>query len=333
MRAVAPGKIILSGEHAVVYGAPAVGLAIDRNAVFELKPQAGQEIAFDLNATDSSSFTLLALRDLKKRVERKYTQFQQGEIGIGYVLSAPADLFRFAFIHALDGLHRSLDAGLVMKLRSTIPMGCGMGSSAATVLSELRALGHYLRVEFKPDWYYEYSLEVERLQHGHPSGIDSYMALHGGCAYFREGAGEKIPMPTLPMFLVETGTPQASTGECVEAVREKFGTSPIWRDFEGVTEQIRSQLVAGESLELRESIRENHRLLVEIGVVPEQVSAFVREIEQAGGAAKICGAGSVAGDAAGVLLVLADEAPVALCEKYGYVVSSLRGDPLGTRLV
>ena len=92
-------------------------------------------------------------------------------------------------------------------------------------------------------------------------------------------------------------------------------------------------MVAGESLELRESIRENHRLLVEIGVVPEQVSAFVREIEQAGGAAKICGAGSVVGDAAGVLLVLADEAPVALCKKYGYVVSTLRGDPLGTRLV
>ena len=44
-----------------------------------------------------------------------------------------------------------------------------------------------------------------------------------------------------------------------------------------------------------------------------------------GEAAKICGAGSVAGEAAGVVIVLADEAPTALCEQYGYTVSPLRG--------
>ena len=216
-----------------MYGAPALGMAVDRSAIFELteKPDAG--IAFDLeSATEAQSYTLMALRDLKNRVERKYDQFLQGEIGIGYVLSAPADLFKFAFIHALDGLHRSVDSGLVMKMRSTIPMGCGMGSSAATVLSQLRALGHYLRVDFKPEWYYEYSLEVERLQHGHASGMDSYLSLHGGCAQFQQGSGEKVPLPAMPLYLVETGVPETSTGRCVEQVHAQFSQSAIWAQFE-----------------------------------------------------------------------------------------------------
>ena len=333
MKAVAPGKIIISGEHSVVYGAPAIGMAIDRNAVFQLEQQKINEISFDLPGSTTTSFTLMALRDFKNRLERKYQQFQRGDIGISYVLSAPADLFKFAFIHALDGLHRSLDSGLVMKLRSSIPIGCGMGSSAATVLSELRALGHYLRVDFKPDWYYEYSLEVERLQHGYPSGIDSHISLHGGCSYFKEGKGYKIPMPNLEMFLVETGVPESTTGICVEKVRNDFADSSIWTEFESITENIKVSLHNNDQDQLRENIRANHQLLKRIGVVPDQVSQFISEIESLGGAAKICGSGSVEGDAGGVVLVLADEMPSEICDKFGFKVSPLRGDPLGTRLV
>ena len=204
MKAVAPGKLILSGEHSVVYGKPAIAMAIDRSAVFELTPQAGEKISFDLpGGQEDDSFTLLALRDLKRRVENKYREFLQGEIGIRYVLSAPADLFRFAFIHTLDGLHRTLDSGLVLKLRSSIPVGCGMGSSAATVLSEIRALGHYMRVDFKPNWYYEYSLEAEKMQHGRPSGVDTYISLHGGCACFQNGEASSLSLPKMKMYMVE----------------------------------------------------------------------------------------------------------------------------------
>jgi mevalonate kinase len=334
MKAIAPGKIILSGEHAVVYGAPALGMAVDRSAIFELteKPDAG--IAFDLeSAAEAQSYTLMALRDLKNRVERKYDQFLQGEIGIGYVLSAPADLFKFAFIHALDGLHRSVDSGLVMKMRSTIPMGCGMGSSAATVLSQLRALGHYLRVDFKPEWYYEYSLEVERLQHGHASGMDSYLSLHGGCAQFQQGSGEKVPLPAMPLYIVETGVPETSTGRCVEQVHAQFSQSAIWAQFEKVTEQVIASVKSADEVPFRQAIRQNHQLLMQIGVVPQRVASFIHEVEKMGGAAKICGAGAIAGDRAGVVLVSADQAPHELAARYGYSVSSLRGDPLGTRMV
>ncbi len=334
MKAVAPGKLILSGEHAVVYGKPAIAMAIDRSAVFEVTPQAGDRISFDLPGEhDEDSFTLLALHDLKRRVENKYREFLQGQIGIGYVLSAPADLFRFAFIHTLDGLHRKLDSGLVMKLRSSIPVGCGMGSSAATVLSEIRALGHYLRVDFKPEWYYEYSLEAEKLQHGKPSGVDSYISLHGGCARFQNGTASSISLPRMNMYMVQTGIPESTTGECVMEVERKFRNSAIWNEFEDVTNAFEEAIRANDGRKIQWLVRENNRLLAAIGVVPETVQRFIAEIEQVGASAKVCGAGSVVGEKGGIVLVFADRQPTALCAKYGYTVSTVRGDPLGTRIV
>ena len=334
MKAVAPGKLILSGEHAVVYGKPAVAMAIDRSAVFELTPETGDKISFDLpGGVGSGSHTLMALRDLKRRVDKKYHEFLQGEVGIRDVLIMPADLFRFAFIHTLDGLHRHMDTGVCLKLRSSIPVGCGMGSSAATVLSEIRALGHYLRVDFKPDWYYEYSLEAEKLQHGKPSGVDSYISLHGGCACFREGVANPMALPRLKMYMVQTGIPESTTGECVMKVEQTFKNSEIWSEFEGVTLAFSEAIQANDEQKVRWLVRENNRLLVAIGVVPERVQRFISDLEKTGASAKICGAGAVSGNAGGVVLVFADVLPTELCSKYGYTVSPVRGDPLGTRMV
>ena len=334
MKAVAPGKLILSGEHSVVYGKPAIAMAIDRSAVFELTPQAGDEVSFDLpGEAESNSLTVMALRDLKRRVDKKYHEFLRGEMGIGYVLGAPIDLFRFAFIHTLDGLHRKLDSGVVMKLRSSIPVGCGMGSSAATVLSEIRALGHYLRVDFKPDWYYEYSLEAEKLQHGKPSGVDSYISLHGGCASFKDGVARPMSLPRMKMFMVQTGIPESTTGECVMEVERKMRSSAIWSEFEDVTIAFEQAIRSNDGQKLHWLVRENNRLLVAIGVVPVRVQRFICEIERWGGSAKICGAGSVVGNNAGVVLVFAETPPAELCAKHGYAVSPVRGDPLGTRMV
>lgn len=334
MKAVAPGKLIISGEHAVVYGKPAIAMAIDRSAVFELTPQAGDRISFDLpDVADSESLTLMAMRDLKRRVEKKYHEFLNGDIGIGYVLSAPADLFRFAFINTLDVLHRQLDSGLVLKLRSSIPMGCGMGSSAATVLSELRAMGHYLRVDFKPDWYYEYSLEAEKLQHGKPSGVDSYISLYGGCARFEQGQARSMALPRMKMFMVQTGIPTSTTGESVMEVERKFRTSGIWSEFEAVTNAFEDAIRHNNIQKMHWLVRENNRLLAAIGVVPATVRQFIADIEKWGGSAKICGAGSVTGENGGIVLVIAEQQPTAICAKYGYSVSPVRGDPLGTRII
>ena len=337
MKAIAPGKLILSGEHAVVYGRPALAMAIDRSAVAEVTPGAEGEDRVSIDLRDllqRESYTILALRDFKNRVLKNYRMFLNGELGIREVLRKPVDLFQYAFIIVLDGLHLKLQNGLDIRLQSNIPMGCGLGSSAATILSVLRAVGHYFRVDFRPDWYYEYSLQAERLQHGFPSGVDSWISLHGGCVRFQNGRAERIPLPRLPLTLVNTGTPVTTTGECVDEVRRRHESdSALWDDFEAVTAGMERALTANDPEGSLAAVRENHRLLNRIGVVPGRVSDFIAAVENRGGAAKICGAGAVHGDAGGIVMVTGIRPPADLCEIFGYKLVPVRGEPLGVRIV
>ncbi len=334
MKAVAPGKLILSGEHSVVYGKPSVAMAIDRSVSATIEETQEGKVTFDLpDINERDSFTLLALQDFKRRTLNSYRSFQNGKLGIVDVLHKPIDLFKFGFITLLDGVHRKLDSGIIIKLKSNLPLGSGMGSSAASVLSELRALGHYMRVDFRPEWAYEFSMDAEKLQHGHPSGVDSYISLYGGCASFEKGKAKSIPLPRMQMYLVETGAPETTTGECVVQVKKQFENDMIWNDFEDVTREVEHAVRKNNDALMRSLLRENHRLLCRIGVVPEKVQQFISEIEAAGGAAKICGAGSTRGENGGVVLVLTDFKPIQLAEKYGYTTSPVRGDPLGTRIV
>lgn len=334
MIAIAPGKLILSGEHAVVYGRPALAMAIDRCAQSIITPNAGDRVSFRLlDLQESDSFTLRALNELKNRVLRNYQLFLAGELSIRDVLHKPIELFEFAFITLLDGLHLKFGGGLDIQTKSNIPIGCGMGSSAATILSMLRAIGHYFRVEFRPDWYLKYSMEAEKLQHGYPSGVDSYISLHGGCALFQNGEAEPVPLPRMHIYLVNTGRPAATTGECVVAVRKQFAKDPIWNDFEAVTREMEKALRANDREAFRRMITENERLLERIGVVPEKVRQFIADVERAGGAAKICGAGSVFGENGGIVLVVSERPPTELCARYNYELLTVRGDPLGARIV
>jgi mevalonate kinase len=336
MKAIAPGKLILSGEHAVVYGKPALAMAIDRSAQAIILPTAEDEISFSLHNYDHhEKFRVRALREFKKRARTNYDLFLAGELSIKDVLVKPIELMQFTFITLLDGLHLKLEKGrgVNIDLKSDIPIGCGLGSSAATVLSEIRAIGHYFRVDFRPEWHYKYSIEAENMQHGHASGVDSYVSLHGGCVRFQDGVGQKVAMPNMPIFIVNTGIPESTTGECVSQVADKFKTSEIWDEFEEVTDRISKVIGSGDIEAMQAAVRDNHRLLSKIGVVPEPIQHFISEIEKWGGAAKTCGAGAVAGDAAGIIMVIADKPPIELCQRYGYELSAVRGDPLGVRIV
>jgi mevalonate kinase len=304
----------------------------------DIVPLATSTIAFTLSdLKNKASSTLRALRSIHTRLKESYTAFLKGELSIRQVLQQPAELFQFALVTLLDSvpmeIGKGLQNGFHVSLRSSIPIGCGMGSSAATIISVIQAITHFFHIDIKPEWLWKLSVEVEKLQHGHSSGIDSYVSLHGGCIRFQQGDAQRIAMPTMTLHLVNTGRPQTTTGEAVTTVAKHFVSSTIWEEFAHVQADVERALLEGNMTSLKLAIRANHALLHRIGVVPQKVASFIDEVEQQGDAAKICGAGATAGDDAGIVLVLAETPPTALCERYGYTILQALPEMQGARLV
>jgi mevalonate kinase len=333
-KARSPAKLILSGEHAVVYGKPALAMAIDRYAESTINANLSKTILFHcLNFRYAKSFTLQALDGIKHRLQDKYHAFLEGRCGIRDVLKTPFELLQYTVTHLLETLNVTLSEGLEIRASSEIPVGCGMGSSAAIVMSTLYALGHFLKLEIDPVRFLALGREAENLQHGYSSGLDLHLAMKGGCLRFDEGATVARNVPNVPLRIVQTGKPLATTGQCVSQVAKHFKTTSIGNDFAAVTELFDQALQANDIAGMQACIRQNHRLLVEIGVVPPKVQAFIRAIENEGGAAKICGAGSVVGDNAGVVLVVSEKTLSDITDNYGYQFQSVQGDLYGTHIV
>jgi mevalonate kinase len=336
MKVFAPGKLILSGEHAVVYGQPALAMAVNRYAVATVMPQLLPFVSFDLSdLAYEKRFSLLALDHLKNRIKEKYQRFVHGEFKIRDVLQKPVELAQFAFSLFMETLNLKLTQGMRIRLQSDIPIGCGMGSSAATILSVVHAIANHLRMDLSDDTFFRLGLEAENMQHGYSSGLDLRVSLYGGCLYVKEGHISPRNLPITPMYLVNTGSPETSTGECVTTAASFFKTSGIGDDFADITTAMDMALQANNVAEVMRAIAANHQLLVKIGVVPARVQHFISEVQQSGGAAKTCGAGAVGGDKAGVALVVTENvfALQELCSKYHYSLLPVTGEARGVHVI
>ena len=97
MKVFAPGKIILSGEHAVIYGKPALAMAVDRYVTATITREKHPQVSFDLSdLAHKSRLSFNALHNLKDRVKRKYYRFIRGEYSIREVLQKPFELAQYA---------------------------------------------------------------------------------------------------------------------------------------------------------------------------------------------------------------------------------------------
>lgn len=332
MKVSAPGKLILSGEHAVVYGNPALAMAINRYATATITKERLPRILFDLaDIAHHSHINIDALRKIKDRVKRKYYRFICGEYTIRHVLNKPFELAQFALGLFAESLNISLPHGVKIHVQSDIPIGCGMGSSAATILSVMHAISTYLQVQISPETLYQLALEAENMQHGHSSGFDLRVAQHGGCIYMHNKQIESRTAPQMPMYLINTGTPLSTTGQCVEKVAPHFKSNHLSDDFAAVTKVMDAGLQQENWSTVQSAIRDNHRLLTQIGVVPERAQQFIAQVEGIGGVAKICGAGAVAGDNAGAVLAVTEDKSVLsmLCDRFGYALTPISCESRG----
>jgi mevalonate kinase len=229
----------------------------------------------------------------------------------------------------------TLPDGMKIQVTSNIPIGSGMGSSAASILCVMKAASLHLNVPVSTDILYQMALEAENLQHGNSSGLDLRVSLHGGCIYVKGLQIEQRPIPNFTLHLVNTGAPVTATGECVKQAAEHFASEELCREFCAVTNAMDAALQQQSWSDMKAAILANHRLLVRIGVVPQRVQEFIAQVETSEGAAKISGAGAVAGDRAGIVMVLThdEERLSSLCRQFQYSLIPVQGETRGVHVV
>ncbi len=327
VRLSVPGKVILMGEHAAVYGRPAVVAAVDLRLAVEARsdPAGVGRIRLDLPDLGlQEEHSWPALEDFTNRARRRWNRFEAGDVPF-----RPADdrsaLVRIAVGEAAASLppavsERLRRRGLELRLRSQLPVGAGLGSSAAAavgVVAGVRALaGRRVRSPDELAAIEAAALGVERRQHGFPSGIDSGTVLRGGVLLVRREGDElrfeDLPRPEwLPgeVAILDSGTPDQTTGTVVTAVRRRYEEEPertiaVFDRIGAAVESFRAALGDGGPRDAAAAIADGHRALVELGVVPPPVARRIASVEAAGGAAKISGAGALEGESAGALVCM-----------------------------
>jgi mevalonate kinase len=331
--AIAPGKIILSGEHAVIYQNPALAMAVNLFATTNLTILDTPEIIFELdNLNYRAIFTKKELLKLKTEIDLRYQKFLRGEILINHVLGDSQNLVLYTFISFLEKLKINFDLGMKIKISSQIPIGSGLGSSAAIIISLFTALAAFFELKSDIDLF-PLGKEIENLQHGKSSGLDLYLAKNGGLIFFGLNKVTRLDNLSFPFLLINTGTPKNSTGECIAHASKYLAKKEILSSIKEVTLGLIKALKENDLFLWKEKIKANHFLLKEIGLVPKKVADFVQEIEFRSGSAKISGAGAISGDSAGMVIVFGDLAIDNLIEKFGFSKLIVAGENGGAKTI
>ena len=273
--ASAPGKVILFGEHAVVYGRPAIAvpvLQVRAKAIVTMDPKSPAGLV-KLQAPDIGLET--TLNDLTENHP------------LAAVLWKAATALKLSHIPACN-----------IKVISNIPIAGGMGSGAAVSVAILRAFSASLGHPLNDEQVAEIAYEVEVIHHGTPSGIDNSVITYAKPVYFVKGKAIEILRVKKPFTLVigDTGT-QSPTSSVVSDVHKTWETAQakfedLFDAIGKITVAARKFIEAGSVDRLGPLMDENQALLRKMGVSSHELEVLIEAALSAGAlGAKLSGAG------------------------------------------
>jgi mevalonate kinase len=269
----APGKVILFGEHAVVYGRPAIAVPLhDRCATARVEPGA------------LGSGIILRAEDL----------------GCQYPLATASAEDALALIVrlTLGVLEIAPDQDLVVAVRSTIPIASGLGSGAAVSAAMARALAAHFGAGLTPHQVSELVFQTEVLHHGTPSGVDNTVVAFQQPVRFVKGQPPERFRVGSPLRLVigVTGVPSPTKVAVAEvrrrwtAERERYET--LFDAIGRVSNEGRQAIEGGQVATLGPLMDHNQELLRQIGVSSAELERLIVAAKEAGArGAKLSGAG------------------------------------------
>ena len=287
--ATAPGKIILFGEHAVVYGQPAIAAPISQvraTAVIQDSPTPGIRII----APDLGHSILLNDAD-------------------------PHDAIA-AIIHQLKtAAHLQTLPDLTITVSSQIPIASGLGSGAAITAAVIRALAAHLGLShlLSDAWVSAQTYEIEKIHHGTPSGIDNTVVAYERPVYFQRQQPHNLVEPfivgkPLRLLVADSGI-RSSTKDVVGDVRQQWQAAPqrftaIFSACGRITACARQAIEVGDTVQIGQLMTENHALLQQMTVSSAALDGLVEAALAAGAlGAKLSGAGR----GGNMLALVADE--------------------------
>ncbi len=302
-----PGKIHLMGEHAVVYGTPALLAAINKRMSISIESAKKTEII----TLESKKYVSYALEQVKKY------------------------------------LHMETLPPMRITITSNIPAGFHLGSSAAAAVGIVAAVIYFIKKIWNPNLINQIAYEVEKKQHGNPSGGDNTIVTMGGMIWFRKELeflksiwqlDIAIPKSLNHFVLVNTGKPKETTGEMVAFVRIKVNKNPekMKRLFLENEEQVKKIAVAikeeNETM-LLNALKQGEQTLEKMGVVGKTIIPCIRAIEASGGAVKILGGGGKK-EGVGFLLCYHKKKKILenITKKFGYPIENIVLGEAGVRL-
>lgn len=273
--ASAPGKIILFGEHAVVYGRPAIAVP-----VHEVQSKA------TISALKESNGGLIFVEAPNIQLSSWMVDLEEDQP------------LRKAIQQTLEALDIEDFSAFQLRVNSTIPMASGMGSSAAISVAIIRAIALYFGQTLPRELISRIAFEVEKLHHGTPSGIDNTVVAYERPVFFRRGEDPQIITPGEPMiFLIaDTGAP-AQTVQVVNEVRERWISNESY--YEAIFDQIseltilaKRAIASGQIPVIGPLMNQNQVLLEALGVSSPEIRKLVKSAQEAGAlGVKLSGAG------------------------------------------
>jgi len=285
----APGKVYLFGEHAVVYGEPAVPCAIERRVratverrddgrvVLDAPALSFDGVTVEYGAGDPALSTEPALTAEPARVRR----------AVRYVDAALASAREVAGDETV---------GFDVSIDSDLPIGAGLGSSAAVTVASLDAAARACDVELDRATLADRAYQVEReAQDGQASRADTFCAATGGAVRVEGDDCRSLAAPSLP-FVVASDGGAGDTGALVAGVRRLAEAYPFAADTIGAIGDLvrrgEDALAAGDVEELGRLMDVNHGLLSALGVSSRSLDELVWTARDAGAlGAKLTGAG------------------------------------------
>lgn len=283
--ASAPGKVILLGEHAAVYGNPVLVATVDLRTYVAVSVN---DKGFNLTNKN------LGIRNFSFR----YFDFKKLKRNKNFLLT----------IEAIERIENYLGEkiGINIKINSDIPPASGLGSSASIASAMVLAISKELCYNLKKKEIANLAWDIENVIHKKSSGVDPFAVTYGGVIRYRKGNAKRIKIRKYPEITIGSTNIASDTGTVVEDVMKLKSNFPDFFDeylriMKIIVNEGEKFLKLGNLEKFGSIMNINHGLLSAIGVSSPELENLVWAARRKSLGAKLCGAGR-----GGIMVALGD---------------------------